>query len=221
MTASNSVDQSYTAEILRKGIHLSSLSIPVVYYFVSRQTALAILIPLTLMFAITDFARLLHPGTSRLYNRFFGFLLRRHEREDKGRQLTGATYVLLSAVLCVLIFPKVIVITAFAILIVSDSAAALIGRRFGRRAFLAKSLEGSTAFFVTAVLVVLVSPKIAYLPPEYLLGMTAALAGTLVEASGIRLDDNLTIPISIGAVLWALYALFLPHLDIFLLDKLV
>jgi dolichol kinase len=218
---SSSVDYSYTAEMLRKGIHLASLSIPVVYFFVSRETALTILIPLTIAFAMTDVARLLHPATSRLYNRFFGFLLRQHEREDKGRQLTGATYVLFSAVLCVLIFPKVVVITAFAILIVSDSAAALIGRRFGRRRFLRKSLEGSSAFFTTAVIVVLLAPKIAYLPVEYLLAIVSAFFGTIVEASGIPLDDNLTIPISIGAVMWALYAILLPHLDVFLLDKLV
>jgi dolichol kinase len=216
-----SVDHNYRAEVLRKGIHLASLSIPVIYYFVSRHTALTILVPLTLAFGLIDVARLLHPGTSRLYNRFFGFLLRKHEREDKGRQLTGATYVLLSAVLCVLIFPKVIVITAFAILIVSDSAAALIGRRYGRRPFLTKSLEGSGAFFLSAVIVVLAAPKIAYIPLEYLLGVIAALAGTVVEASRVRLDDNLTIPLSIGAVLWGLYALFLPSLDLFLLDRLV
>ncbi len=221
MTESARLDQTYTAEVLRKGIHLASLSIPVVYYFVSRETALTILVPLTLAFALTDIARLRLPPVAVLYERVFGFLLRRHERSDRGGQLTGATYVLLSAILCILVFPKVIVITAFAILIVSDSAAALVGRKFGTRPFLKKTAQGTLAFFLTAIAVVLLAPKIVYLPSEYIIGIAAALVGTLVEASGIGVDDNLTIPVSIGAVMWALYALFLPTLDIYALEKLL
>lgn len=217
----DSVDESYTAEIVRKGIHLSSLSIPVVYYFLSRATALRILIPLTGVFLLADMARLLLPAAGRLYERVFGWLLRKHERFERGRRLTGATYVLLSAVLCVWIFPKVIVITAFAILIVSDSAAALIGRRFGRHPFLSKSLEGSGAFLVTALLVVALAPKIAFLPAEYMIGAFAALLGTFVEAAVLGIDDNLSIPLSVGTAMWLLYTAFLPALDLYSLDRMI
>ena len=218
MNGLQSVEHSYTTEILRKAIHLSSLSIPVAYYFVSKSTALSILIPLFLLFALSDIARLRHPATGRLYEKFFGFLLRSHERNDRGRRLTGATYVLLSAILCVLIFPKVVVITAFAILIISDSSAALIGRKFGRRPFLRKSLEGTAAFFFSAVLVVALAPKIQYLPAEYLIGAAAALVGAVVEAGSITFDDNLTIPLSVGAIMWLLYSAFLPTVNIYFLD---
>jgi len=64
--------------------------------------------------------------------------------------------------------PKVVFITAFSILIISDSSAALIGRRFGRRKFLRKSLQGAGAFFVTALIVVVLAPKIAYIPANTL-----------------------------------------------------
>jgi dolichol kinase len=215
-----SVEHSYATEILRKGIHLCSLSIPVIYYFIPKSTALAILIPLFLLFAVSDLARLFHRPTGQVYERYFGFLLRSHERLDRGRKLTGATYVLLSAILCIVIFPKVIVITAFAILIISDTSAALVGRRFGRRSFLSKSLEGTTAFFVSALLVVALAPKIMYVPTEYAIGAVAAFIGALVEAIDMGLDDNLTIPVSIGAVMWALYALLLPSVNIYRLDQL-
>jgi len=215
------VDESYSAELVRKGIHLISLSIPVVYYFVSKSTALSILIPLTLAFLLADIARLYHEPTGRLFVSIFGFLLRRHERNDRGRQLTGATYVLLSATFCVLVFPKVVVITAFAILIISDSAAALIGRKFGRHPFMKKSVEGTSAFFVTALIVVAVSPKISYLPLEYIIGAVAAILGALVEALSVGIDDNVSIPISIGAAMWLMYWVFLPALDIFKLDALL
>lgn len=212
------VEQSYGVEFVRKGIHLVSLSIPVVYAFIPRATALAILIPLTMIFAATDFWRFRHPGLGDLYHRHVGWLLRSHERDHGRKRLNGATYVLLSACLCIVIFPKIVVLTAFPILIISDTAAALIGRRYGRHAFLNKSLEGAAAFFLSALLVVTFAPKIAYDPAEYLIGAIAALTGTIVESVSITVDDNLSIPLAVGGVMWFLYAAFLPALNIFTLD---
>jgi dolichol kinase len=219
MTELRSVEESYSTELIRKGIHLSSLSIPVVYFFISRPTALTILIPVTLLFGLSDLARLFVPAFGELYRKFFGFLLRRHELNARRRRLNGATYVLLSATLCVWLFPKIIVITAFAILIISDTSAALIGRKFGRHPFLGKSLEGTTAFFVSGLLVVALAPKIAYLPAEYLIGVLAAALGAVVEAlSGDVIDDNLSIPIAISLAMWGLYLLLLPALNVHALD---
>jgi dolichol kinase len=216
-----SVEESYGAEVVRKTIHLCSLSIPVIYYFVSKTFALSVLIPLALAFGLSDIARVLHPGVRRLYERFFGFLLRRHERSASHRRLNGATYVLLSAILCVWLFPKIIFITAFAILIVSDTAAALLGRKFGRHPFFKKSVEGSGAFLVTALLVVAVAPKLDYTTAEYAIGAAGALIGTVVEALSTDLiDDNLSIPISIGLSMWGLYAWLLPSVNVFALDLL-
>jgi dolichol kinase len=220
MTGPASVDHNYTIEVIRKAIHLSSLSIPVVYYFVTRSTALSILLPITLLFLLSDLARLYIPPAGRVIDHLFGWLLRKHERDNRGRRLTGATYVLVSAVVCIWVFPKVIVITAFAILIVSDSAAALVGRRYGRHPFFTKSLEGTLAFFVTALGVIAAAPKIAYTPGEYLIGAAAALLGTLVEAVAPGIDDNLSVPLSVSVAMWILYALFLPTLNLYALERL-
>ncbi len=221
MSELQNVDHNYGAEIVRKGIHLLSLTIPVLYYFLPKTVALSVLIPLTLAFLLSDVARLFLPSIGRLYEHLFGWLLRKHEQNRRGRRLNGATYVLLSAVLCIWLYPKIIVITAFAILIVSDSAAALIGRRFGKRPFLGKSLEGTSAFLVTAFCVVALAPKIAYLPGEYLIGGASAFLGAIVEAGVLGIDDNLSIPLSIGAAMWILYTLFLPTLDLYTLDRLI
>ena len=218
MTKLPSVEESYSAEVMRKAIHLLSLLIPVVYYFITKSLALSILVPMLLAAGIADLLRIYHEPTGRLYDRYLGFLLRRHERFDAGRKLNGATWVLLSAVLCILVFPKVIFVTAFAILIVSDTAAALVGRRYGRHRLLGgKSLEGSSAFFMSALLVVLLAPKLEYLPLEYVIGLTSALFGAVVEALPIPLDDNLSIPLSIGGAMWLLYLLLLPALNVFAL----
>ncbi|MEW6512213.1 MAG: dolichol kinase [Bacteroidota bacterium] len=220
MNGLRSVEESYATEFIRKGIHLLSLLIPVVYYFITKQTALSILIPLTLAFGLSDIARLFIPAVGRLYNRLFGFLLRAHERNETGRRLNGATYVLFAATLCVMFFPKVIVITAFAILIISDSSAALIGRRFGRHRFLTKTLEGAAAFFISALIVVALAPKVEYLAGEYMIGVAGALVGAIVESSTVGPDDNLSIPLSVGGVMWIMYTFLLPAVNVFKLDGL-
>ncbi|MFN0156779.1 MAG: diacylglycerol/polyprenol kinase family protein [Bacteroidota bacterium] len=214
------VEQSYGVEFVRKGIHLCSLSIPIIYYFIPKATALAILIPLTLLFAVTDFARHRVPAISSLYLQNFGWLLRSHERDDTRRSFTGATYVLLSAVIGILVFPKVVFISAFAILIVSDTLAALVGRKYGTKPFLKKSRAGALAFLVSALAVIAVAPKIHYLPTEYFIGAIGAVIGTVAESLSISVDDNLSIPISIGVAMWVLYALLLPSVNVFSLDAL-
>jgi dolichol kinase len=204
----------YRFEIVRKGIHLFSLSIPIIYFFISRQTALYLLLPITTVFIGIDTARHYNPTIARWFYQWFGWLLRRHETDKNQKRLNGASNVLISASLCVLLFPKVIAINAFTILIISDTTSALVGRRFGRHRFLGKSLEGSLAFFISAVVVVLIAPKVSYIPAEYGIGIIAAALGTIVEALPIRIDDNLSIPLSVGFSLWWLYMLFLPSLDL-------
>jgi dolichol kinase len=205
----------FRSELVRKGIHLSSLSIPLIYYYISRDLALQLLVPLTVAFITVDLARYYHQPIGEWFYRWFGWLLRRHEQDEHRKRLNGATNVLIASTLCVLVFPKILVVTALTILIVSDSTSALIGRRFGKRRFLGKSLEGTLAFFVSAVLVVVATPKVDGLPLEYVIGIVAAAVGALAEAAIILIDDNLTVPISICGTMWALYALLLPSADLY------
>jgi dolichol kinase len=143
--------------------------------------------------------------------------MRKHEFDEKKKNLNGATYVLLSAVIVVLIFPKVFVVTSFAVLIIGDISAALIGRKFGKTKFLFKSLEGTLAFFFFSCFVVLLSPKIEGNITEYMIGFIAVAVGAIAEnISGDWTDDNLTIPISISITMWFLYALLLPQLSLIL-----
>jgi len=207
----------YRDELVRKLIHLSSLSIPITYYFISTQTAATILGVLTAIALLLDLARHFHPSVGNIFYKIFGFLLRKHEVNEKQKNLNGATYVLISALVGVIIFPKIIFITAFSILIISDSMAALIGRKFGRHTFLLKSLEGTLAFFVSACIVVLFTPKIGNFPEEYIIGFAAAFVGTIIENISSRLiDDNLSIPLSIGFTMWILYLAILPKLELIL-----
>ncbi len=207
----------YRDELVRKLIHLFSLSIPTIYYFIPKSVAIIILSSLTVFALVVDLARYFHPEVGKIFYKIFGFLLRKHEVDHKKKNLNGATYVLISALLGVIIFPKVIFITAFAILIISDTSAALIGRKFGKKPFLRKSFEGTLAFFISATIVILFTPKLTDSFAEYLIGFIAAFIGAIVEnlSYGIA-DDNLSIPLSVGFVMWALYLIIFPNLDLIL-----
>jgi dolichol kinase len=208
---------NYRDELVRKLIHLCSLSIPIIYYFIPRYNAIIILSIFTFIAIVLDLSRYFYPSIGKIFYSIFGFLLREHEVDHKKKNLNGATYVFISALLCVLIFPKVFFITAFCILIVSDSSAALIGRKFGKHRFLAKSFEGTLAFFISASIVVLFTPKIEYHTMEYIIGFISAAVGAIVENISFGFaDDNLSIPIAIGFTMWGLYLLLLPNMSLIL-----
>ena len=193
--------------------------IPVIYYYTPKDTAIKILIPILLGFLIADLIRYYNSTAQKLFYKLFGFLLRKHERDHRAKHLNGATWVFISAFVCVLIFPKFITINAFAILILSDASAAIFGRKFGKHKLFDKSLEGTIAFIIASIPAVLVAPKVQNLPGEYLITMIAVVVGALFEsASGrLKLDDNLAIPVSIGATMWILYSIFYPNLDLYFL----
>lgn len=217
MTAIERATIDYKSEILRKSIHFCSLSIPIVYYFITKELALSILIPLAAFSLIVDLGRYYFKPLADIVYSLFGFMLRKHERDEKKKNLSGATYVLISAVLVILIFPKIFVVTAFAVLIVGDIAAALIGRKYGRTRFLFKSLEGTLAFFVFSCVVILFTPKVEGSVLEFIIGFIAVAVGAIAEnVSSDWADDNFTIPLAIGLAMWLLYAIFLPNLPLLL-----
>ncbi len=213
MTQIDNSTINFKSELLRKSIHFCSLSIPIIYNFISKETALSVLIPITIISVIIDFGRYFIPPLNDAIQKVFGFLLRKHEVDSKKKNLNGASYVFIAATITLWIFPKIIFITAFIMLIICDIAAALIGRKFGKHKFLSKSLEGTLAFFVFGIIVVLFSPKVDGILTEYLIGIFAGAVGAIVENISYGwADDNLTIPLSIGFTMWGLYSLFLPQI---------
>jgi dolichol kinase len=217
MNNTDSATIDYKKEMIRKGIHLCSLSIPIIYYYIPKKLALDILLPLTLLSVAIDLGRYVFPSLANWFYTWFGFLLRKHEVDKKKKNLNGASYVLISAFICVLLFPKVIFVTAFTVLIVGDISAALIGRRFGKHKFLAKSLEGTLAFFVFGSIAIFFTPKLLGLPGEYLIGIVAVAFGAIGENISYGwADDNLVIPLTVGFTLWGLYLWFFPNLSLIL-----
>jgi len=205
---------TYASEIARKGIHLASLLIPIVYLQLDHWTGVMILCAITATSLLIDVLMHVHAGSRKVMLSLVGPLLREHELREDRFHLTGASWVLIAATATFLVFPTVIAVTAFSVLIVSDTFAALIGRRFGRREFIDKSLAGSVAFVVSALGVVLAWQAVFALPSSFFVaGAVASVAAAIAEAasSRLRLDDNIAIPCSYGIVHW-LVSVLLPTL---------
>ena len=190
-------------EILRKLIHLASLSIPIFYSFFGSYTTMMFILPMTFISLFVDVfsrkGRFLEP----IFNKYFGSMMRAHEK-SKFITLNGASWVLLSACFVFVLFPKYIAITGFSILIISDGFAAIVGRSLGRIKFLQKSLEGSMAFILSAALVVFYVYKFYGLEQDFLtVGLWAAIATGIVEALSkeLGLDDNIAIPMTFGWIM--------------------
>jgi len=197
-------------EVARKAIHLSSISIPVIYYFITREIALLLLVPLFAGFFLVDLLKNFYPPVAKWYHSTFDAMLRTHELEEKP-YLNGATYITMGALLLVLFFPKIIVIASFAMVSVSDTFAAIIGKAFGKHRFGEKSVEGSIAFFLASLGIVAVVPEL-----NIFIGLVMAITATVTEAFMVRIgnykiDDNLSIPIVSASVGILCYMLVLPE----------
>lgn len=180
-------------ELVRKAIHLSSSAIPLLYWFVfERDIILKGVIILSMGLLAAEYLRLHIPTGKRLFNLVFGSALRTHEHQN----LTGATYVFTGAVLCVFLFPKEIAVPSLLILSLSDTFAALVGIPFGKHPFLAKSMEGSAAFFIVSILILTL-----FFPGTIILNLLVAIILTVAEAYPMNLDDNFMIPLLSGLLL--------------------
>ena len=190
----------FQAELLRKSIHLSSIWMIVVVWLLSSTQALALFGGLLAFMLLAEILRKNWVPFAALYNKILGRILRRHEVTA----FTGAFYVVLAAFLATALFEKTIAATALGIMLLSDSMAALIGKKFGKTRIAGKSLEGSLAFLLSALGVVgIIGSKAGAESGFYYAGGTACVAATLVElfAKKIRVDDNLTITLTAGMVM--------------------
>jgi dolichol kinase len=181
-------------EIKRKIVHLATLVIPVGYALTSEETVLLFLVPFFLALLSVDLLRHLHSGMASLFRKyFFGRVLREEEKPT----FMGSTYFIFSTILTILLFPKSIAIASILILILSDTAAALIGKWIGRVRIFGKTLEGSTAFLITSLLIVWIYPNL-----NRFSGSLAALGATWIEVLPIKVNDNLSIPLVAGAIMF-------------------
>lgn len=180
------------AEITRKVIHLGSgavcLSLP--FFLENHWTVLAL---------CTLF------GLVLLASKPLRFL---PSLDDVRRPSQGSLYFPMAVYLCFAVQRDqgdiLYFLLPLLVLTVSDTAAALVGRRWPVFPYAVwgetKTLAGSAAFFLSAALLGIALLSTRHDPITALaLGLSCALAGTLAEAVATRGLDNLTVPLAVLA----------------------
>lgn len=197
---------SYYDEVKRKLIHLFSLNISLIYIHIDKWTAFWIMLAITIITVSLDILSKKVEAVEKFFYKYFGSLLRKHEKKKKKLRLNGASWLVISATLTILIFPKLFACVALSILIVADISSALVGRKFGKTPlFKKKTVEGSAAFFVTSAATVVVYFLVFQLNNYFLLyGLIAAFLTTFAEAISkqIKVDDNFIVPIVFASTMW-------------------
>src|SRR5688500_2816151 len=131
-------------EVGRKGLHLTSAVVPALLGLgVARQLLLPALAVLAAGALLVEIGRRRSQFVASRFDALFAPLLRDHEHH----RVTGATWLLLSFLTAVALFPRDVAIAALWAAAVGDAAAALVGIPFGRHRAgrTGKSLEGSMA----------------------------------------------------------------------------
>lgn len=188
---------SYRLEAARKAVHLSSCAIPIIYGFISAELALSILGTLLAIASLLEALRQAEGPVARAIRVVFGSMMRPSEHHG---DVSGATWVLLGAMLTIAAFPKPAAICALYMLSISDTLASLVGKAVSQAAG-RKTWAGSFAFLASALAIGFLT-----LPGLPAAAIASALAATIVEATpwrkwGFSLDDNVTVPVTGAAVI--------------------
>ena len=197
-----SLTKSIKKEFYRKLIHLSSLWIPTLIYFAPEGQAIVLLSIIFLGDALLEYGNYKKWSWARKsFGLIFFKTLRKKELNRNVFQVSGSMYVLFSAIICSMIFSKPVAVVALTIMLISDTCAALFGKAYGTRHLRNnKTLEGTTALFVSALLIVVVFNPILPVTYASILACGAATFAELYEDK-IEIDDNLAIPLFVGLIL--------------------
>ncbi|MCS3924609.1 diacylglycerol/polyprenol kinase family protein [Methanosalsum natronophilum] len=175
-------------ELKRKGIHISSVLIVLIYAFGGKELTLNILLIILIIFILFENFRLKY----RIKVPFFGELLRDFEKKS----LAGHLYFLLGAIISISLFSFEIAIASILMASFGDATAAIFGMLFGKNKIsnTAKSYEGTFAGLFMNVLIAF------FIFGYHYVVLFMAITASLTELWFTELDDNLAIPVLSGFV---------------------
>jgi dolichol kinase len=186
--------RAYRSEVRRKLIHAATVCVPLGVWYLGRPAGLFLLGVGVVTALSIEWARMANRGCRHRFLRRTRRLLRRHER----RRITGATYIAVGYFLALLVFPLPVAVAAMLYAAIGDSAAALVGRRWGRHRWAnGKSAEGTAAAFLANLAVGIAVPGI----PAVAALLGAAIAA-FIEVAPLPFDDNLRVTLVGGTALW-------------------
>ncbi len=187
----------------RKVYHLAGgLGLLALYFILGREHALLVYTALFLAVLAVEAARLTNPALNQFILTRFGSFIRTSE----ANRLTGTAPYIFGIGLTLALYHRDIATAAICFLAFGDVAATTIGERYGKTKIGKKSLEGTLAFIVVAVIVGLLLPLAGVSLARSII-VAGALAAAGVELLPLPVNDNLLIPLVSGGVMQLLVPL--------------
>ncbi len=188
--------------IWRRLFHVfAGSSIPIAAILAPEREFLIALAVLAVGAFVVDLSRFVIGPLNRAYMRWLSPLL----KSDEASHITGATYMLISALPVFWLFGKDVAVPVMFFLALGDPVAAIVGSRLRGPRLFGKSPGGTAAFAATGAAAAGLLVAVGAIEYHWALWPAAAIAA-LAELAGLPPDDNLTIPLIAGASMWAMGA---------------
>lgn len=175
--------------------HIGGLIFPAMIILISQKAALYVCGILFLIILIFDMFRLQWKELNLLIIKKLPIRFKRKEIKN----LTGSPFFLGGCFLTLLLFKPAYAMGGIIYLSIGDMCAVTIGKNFGRINIFEKTFEGTLAFIISTLIVMMLL-KFAGTPYLSELSLFGIIAGSLicglVEILPVQIDDNLTIPIA-------------------------
>ena len=189
--------QSAPPPVWRRLFHVvAGSSIPLTGIFLSETAMIWGLSFLAAGGLALDLARFRVEWLNRLFTRWMAPLL----KQDEAAHITGATYMLIAALLVYVLYGKEVAIPVMSFLSLGDPAAALVGRRMPGPRIRGKSPLVTAAFIGVGAGAAAVLIAANGIDHHWAIWVGAAVAGT-VELASVPPDDNLAIPLLAGTAM--------------------
>ena len=182
----------YHHEVYRKLIHISSSSIALLLWYFGKDNFLPWVLVVAIIVPILDFSRKYVNILKNIYFSLFRYVTRSHEYTT----LSGASWVFLGIGITVCIFSEKVAIISILVMSLSDSAAAIIGIKFGTTRLFDKSLEGTLSFLITTYMIIFLLSS-----ASIIFSLITSILITIIELFSNKFNDNIIIPIATALIL--------------------
>jgi len=201
---------SIKRELKRKSLHLTGLVVPLIYYLLGREAALTVTGVAFLLFVILEPFRIIEELRDNIKRRLRIYvdndvfermenlerqideITRGHERN----RVAAHIYFAAASFIVIYFFPMNMAVGAITVATLGDALAAIVGKSLGKHRFSnGKSLEGSLAYFISALLVLI--PLVGVYG-----AIVGAIGGTLAEFYNLPPDDNFSNQLAVAVIIY-------------------
>ncbi len=192
-------DENFTGHKWRVITRPLSILFVVFYVIYSQIIALLIIGCVAIIFILLDIIRFLHKQTNVVLHEKAKALFRKNEFQ----RFSSMSVFLVAFFVTILVFPKEIAIAASTFLIFGDTFGKVFGLAFGKHKILNKTVEGTLAYYGCMMICGYVLYTLLNVSPWILI--FGGLSAPLIELFSMGINDNITVPLFSGAIMYVAF----------------